>query len=170
MDAFWLFLIFTALPMYLANASAMVFGGKTPVDGNKTLSDGQPLFGKGKTWKGTVMGIIIGSLAGFFADHFFPELTHGVSPVYVQYAVLLSIGAIIGDIAGSFLKRRLRIKSGQPAHLLDQLDFVIGGLAFSLFIVSPNWTSIFVLIMITPFLHMTFNRLAYMLKIKSVPW
>lgn len=170
MDPLWIYLFFTALPLYMANASAMVFGGKTAIDGNRNWGDGRPILGKGKTWKGTGMGVLIGTFTGFLLEYFFPLLTFQVSNEYVAYAFLLSLGAIMGDLVGSFIKRRMNIQRGQPAHVLDQLDFVVGGVVFSIAISKPEWTGLILLIMITPFMHLAFNRLAFMLGIKNVPW
>lgn len=170
MDPLWIYLFFTALPLYVANSSAMLFGGKTPIDGNKNWGDGRPIFGKGKTWKGTGMGIIIGTFTGLILNYFFPALTTIVSSEYVAYAFLLSIGGLVGDIAGSFIKRRMNIARGESAQILDQLDFVVGGVVFSIAISKPDWTGLILLVMITPFMHLAFNRLAYMLGIKNVPW
>lgn len=170
MDPLWSFLIFTAAPLYTANASAMLFGGKTPLDFHRTFSDGQPIFGKGKTWKGTGMGILIGTFTGFILGYFFPLFTTTVSNEYVLYAFLLSLGAILGDVVGSFIKRRLKMKRGDPAHILDQLDFVVGGVLLSIMVSKPDWTGLILLIMITPFMHLAFNRIAYYIGIKSVPW
>lgn len=170
MDSLWIYLFFTALPLYVANSSAMVFGGKTPIDGNKNWGDGRPIFGKGKTWKGTGMGVLIGTFVGLLLGYFFPQLTQLVSNEYVVYAFLLSAGGLVGDIAGSFVKRRMNMPRGSPAQILDQLDFVVGGVLFSIAFSTPNWTGLILLVMITPFMHLAFNRLAYMLGIKSVPW
>ena len=170
MDPLWIYLFFTALPLYVANASAVISRGKTPLDFNRTLSDGQPLFGNGKTWKGTILGIASGTLAGALSMYFFPMFTAQVSTSYIWYSFFLSMGAILGDLAGSFLKRRMKIKRGEPAHLLDQLDFVIGGMALAVIVSKPDWTGVILLIMITPFMHMASNRLAYMLGLKKVPW
>ncbi len=170
MAELWLGLLLTAFPLYVANASAVVFGGKTPIDFNRIWPDGKPILGKGKTWKGLGMGILIGTFAGGFVLYFFPFLAADVAPNYLGYAFLLSAGALLGDIAGSFIKRRMGLHRGQAAHFLDQLDFVLGGLLLSLLIHPPAWTIFLVLIMVTPFMHMAFNRLAYLLGLKSVPW
>ncbi|MDP2666845.1 MAG: CDP-2,3-bis-(O-geranylgeranyl)-sn-glycerol synthase [Candidatus Diapherotrites archaeon] len=170
MPALWVYLFLTAAPLYLANSSAMVFGGKTPIDFHLTWRDGRPIFGMGKTWKGAGMGILVGTFSGFLLHYLFPAFTHGISPEYVTYSFLLSFGAIAGDAIGSFIKRRLNLKSGHPAPLLDQLDFVIGGLVFGLFLYVPTPLEAGILLLITPTLHSLFNRLAFMLKIKSVPW
>lgn len=170
MDPLWIYLFFTALPLYVANSSAMLFGGKTPIDGNKNWNDGRPIFGKGKTWKGTGMGILIGTFTGLILNYFFPGFTTIVSSEYVAYAFLLSTGGLVGDIAGSFIKRRINIPRGESAQILDQLDFVVGGVLFSIAISKPDWTGLILLVMITPFMHLAFNRLAYMIGIKNVPW
>ncbi|MBM3282400.1 MAG: CDP-2,3-bis-(O-geranylgeranyl)-sn-glycerol synthase [Candidatus Diapherotrites archaeon] len=170
MDPLWIHLFLTALPLYVANSSAMVFGGKTPIDGNRNWSDGRPIFGKGKTWKGTGMGVLIGTFVGLLLWYFFPVYTQLVSSEYVAYVFLLSTGGLVGDIVGSFIKRRMNMPRGHPAQILDQLDFVVGGVLFSVAFSTPNWTALILLVMITPFMHMTFNRLAYMIGMKSVPW
>lgn len=166
----WVYLLFTALPLYVSNASAMVFGGKTPIDFNFNWIDKNPIFGKGKTWKGAGMGILLGTFSGFVAGYFFPNLTQTLQTDYLWYAFLLSVGSIAGDMAGSFIKRRMNIKRGDFVPLLDQLDFVIGGLATSLIVLTPNIVHVLLLIIITPVIHRLSNIIAYILKMKQVPW
>ena len=164
------YVILTALPLYVANASAMIFGGKTPVDFGIHLSDGQPLLGKGKTWKGSIMGIIVGTFSGLLLLNFIPSWTNEIATDYLVYAFLLSFGAILGDMVGSFAKRRLRMERGKPAPVLDQLDFVIGGLVIALPLFSPSFVQALILVLITPLVHTLANRVAFILKLKSVPW
>ena len=52
-------------PAYVANSSAVIFTGKTPIDGGRKWTDGKPLLGKGKTWRGLIMGIISGTFIGY---------------------------------------------------------------------------------------------------------
>ncbi|QQR92872.1 MAG: CDP-2,3-bis-(O-geranylgeranyl)-sn-glycerol synthase [Candidatus Iainarchaeum archaeon] len=165
-----LYVALTAAPMYVANASAMIFGGKTPLDGGKHFWDGKPLLGKGKTWKGTLMGILTGTFAGLLIWNFFPEQALLLTPYYPSYSFLLALGAIAGDIVGSFLKRRMDIERGKQAPLLDQLDFVIGGLVLGLVYFQPDIIQVLVLALITPLVHSLANRLAFTLKLKNVPW
>ena len=61
----WIVIALSIIPLYLANATAMLFGGKTPLDLNKQFLDSRPIFGKGKTFKGTFIGIFIGCLSAF---------------------------------------------------------------------------------------------------------
>ncbi|NOZ76874.1 MAG: CDP-archaeol synthase, partial [Euryarchaeota archaeon] len=94
---------------------------------------------------------------------------------WMAVSFLLAFGALVGDAAGSFIKRRLNMKRGAPAPLLDQLNFVVGGLVFASFILpmgvppmTPEyWIALFV---ITPIGHLAVNYTGYQLKMKDVPW
>jgi CDP-2,3-bis-(O-geranylgeranyl)-sn-glycerol synthase len=92
--------------------------------------------------------------------------------------ILASYGAVIGDLFGSFLKRRFDIKSGAPFWIVDQLDFALIAM---LFIIIPSFISptlflfpdihIFVfLIIITPAVSIIANTVAYLVGLKSVPY
>jgi CDP-2,3-bis-(O-geranylgeranyl)-sn-glycerol synthase len=164
-------LIVFILPAYFANASPVVFGGGgDALDFNLTF-EGERLFGKGKTVKGFLSGLIIGSAVGFLIA-FLPFYPLAVSfAVKIKIGVLLSLGALVGDLFGSFVKRRMRLKSGSPSFLLDQLPFLF----FALFFVYPYsmllgfWAWI-LLIILSLLLHVFFNWLANKLGLKKVPW
>ena len=92
--------------------------------------------------------------------------------------ILASYGAVIGDLFGSFLKRRFDIKSGAPFWIIDQLDFALIAI---LFITIPSFISptifllpdinIFIfLIIITPAVSIIANTVAYLVGLKSVPY
>jgi CDP-2,3-bis-(O-geranylgeranyl)-sn-glycerol synthase len=92
--------------------------------------------------------------------------------------ILASYGAVIGDLVGSFLKRRFDIKSGAPFWVIDQLDFAIIAV---LFITFPSFISptvfllpdiyIFIFLMIiTPAVSIIANTVAYLVGLKSVPY
>ena len=157
-------------PMYFANSSAMVLGGKTPIDFGKNFIDGKRLLGNGKTFKGTFLGIAIGTITGVIIYYFFPAATMTLSNEYVFLAFLLSTGAIVGDIVASFFKRRNDIKSGQEVLLLDQLDFVIGGMIFSSLLYVPGFYEILFVSIITLIVHKISNYVAFKIKLKKVPW
>ena len=60
LQAFWLI-----LPAYIANGSAVLVGGGTPIDFGKTWRDGKRILGDGKTWRGLFAGAILGMIGGF---------------------------------------------------------------------------------------------------------
>jgi len=164
------------LPAYVANASACIFGGGTPVDLGKNFIDGRRLLGNGVTYKGCAAGIIcgtfIGLIQGVLVDfNVFNSLDfYGTVLDHVILALFLSVGAIVGDAIGSFIKRRLNIERGKPAPLLDQLDFVIGALAFGYVVVPISHEMIIIICLFTVFVHLFANIIAYKLGIKEVWW
>jgi len=157
-------------PMYFANSSAMVLGGKTPLDLNKKFFDNKPIFGKGKTYKGVIFGIIIGTGASLVISILIPEISSGFSEQYVFLGFLLAAGAIAGDTVASFFKRRNNIEPGQEVLFLDQLDFVIGGMILGSFIYVPDFYEILAVGIITLIAHKLFNYIAFKTNLKRVPW
>jgi CDP-2,3-bis-(O-geranylgeranyl)-sn-glycerol synthase len=156
--------------MYFANSTAMLFGGKTPIDFGVKFIDKKPLFGKGKTIKGTLIGIVCGSFAGLIISIFYKNEISMLFTNYFLFSILTSIGAIIGDIIGSFIKRRLGIDSGKEAFILDQLDFIIGGIVFGLAVYSPSALEIAFICVATIIIHKVSNWIAYKANLKKVPW
>lgn len=169
--------IWFVIPIYAANAFATLSRGKKPIDGGKKFIDGQPLFGPGKTWEGLILGCTIGILIATLEMIAYPYLPWNLSNTHLQIVPMtpvlgffLGLGAIVGDLAGSFVKRRMKIPRGKPAPLLDQEDFLIGAFAFT-FLITPLKIEWFVILLIlTPVLHLIANAIAYLLRIKNVPY
>ena len=162
----FLFVVYAAT-MYFANAAPIILHGKTPIDLGKKLF-GERIFGEGKTILGALSGILIGVSAGALVYFIVP--TAQTIPNYFLFIVFLSIGAIFGDIAKSFFKRRIKIKSGEQWAFADQLDFILGGLILSSFIRVPELEIVVALLILTVFVHSATNYLAFKIKLKKVPW
>lgn len=158
------------IPMYLANSSAMVFGGKTPLDLNKNFVDGKPVFGKGKTFKGTFIGIATGTAAASIIFFALPDVVLSLKVNYIALGFLLALGAIVGDIVASFFKRRNNIPQGTEVLFLDQLDFVIGGMIFGSLVYVPDFYEVIVISVSTLIIHKITNFIAYKIRLKKVPW
>lgn len=174
--------VYFMLPAYVANLSGLAFGGGTPVDGGKEYNDGRRLIGNGVTWKGFINGTILGTIVGgilgiigsFYGD--LNVLTSGVIalPVYgsiiggLTLGFLMAFGALLGDLVGSFIKRRMGLQSGEPAPIMDQLDFVAGALILSLLVVKISWEFFIIIAVLTLILHLGSNMIAYLLGIKDV--
>jgi len=154
------------MPAYIANAAPTIFGGGTVLDFGKNFADGRRIFGNGKTWRGSAVGI--------FSGTFYKVLENMAAQkpfsAQLMLAFSLSFGAIFGDILASFVKRRAGFEKGESAPLLDQLDFVVGGLFFASFFARIEPETVFILLLITPALHLAVNMLGYVLKKKEVPW
>jgi CDP-2,3-bis-(O-geranylgeranyl)-sn-glycerol synthase len=177
--------IYFMLPAYLSNVSALVFGGGAPIDGGRKLKDGNRLFGNGKTWKGLIIGTLVGTVIGIIqglGSIYIIQAFDTYSPLATYYYLILpndalqgavfgfclGAGALIGDICGSFIKRRLNLERGKPAPLLDQLDFVIGALVLASIVFVIPFNLILLIIVLTIFLHIGTNIIAYLLGLKNV--
>jgi len=158
------------LPMYFANASAVVWKGETRIDLGLNWLDGRPLFGAGKTVRGTLGGILTGTLIAFLLNQLFPIYTAWLTEDYLALGFLLSAGAMAGDIVASFFKRRNDLKVGDPVLFLDQLDFVFGAMILGSLVYVPGFYEIIVICLATLFVHRISNWIAYKAKLKHVPW
>ena len=176
--------LWIVLPAYIANASALLIGGGTPIDFGRTWKDGRRILGDGKTWRGLISGAFIGMTGGFGlsvvaiyannSDFAFLGLSNfGRFPLMIPIIGGICFGALLGDITESFLKRRIGKNRGEDWIPFDQLDFIVGALvlsfiiagllqifnitAYNWFFKSFNIWHIFVLIVITPFFHIFAN-------------
>ena len=175
--------IWFGLPAWIANATPVLGGGGKTIDGGHFYRDGHRILGDGKTIRGFIVGIIFGSLTGLgqmlLAPVLLPILEQyvAVTPemrsilfMQIPVAVLMSIGALTGDIVGSFIKRRIDVKSGDPSPMMDQLGFIIMALIFVSPLIQPSSIFVIVLILITLGIHWFSNALGYLLGIKKHPW
>ena len=150
--------LYIYLPAYLANAAPVILGGGGPLDGRRTWIDGEPLFGDHKTVRGTISGLVVGIIAGFILR----------MPLK---GVLLSVGAIGGDIIVSFIKRRLKLQPGAMFPVADQMGFIVFAvLLVSLVHPSPPWERAVAILVATLPIHYMTNVFAWALKLKSDPW
>ena len=171
--------LYCILPAYFSNASGLLFGGGLPVDFGKSDANGVRWIGDGVTWKGliagTIVGTITGALQGCLAPIILKEFGQYIAgpiitsvPEGILVGFLLGFGALLGDAIGSFLKRRLGIGRGNPAPVLDQLDFMIVALILVSIVVKLSLPVIAIALLLTLALHLLTNTCAYLLGIKDV--
>jgi len=169
--------LWAMLPAYLPNNVAVVAGGGRPIDGGRTWG-GRRLLGDGKTWRGTVAGIATGAALALLLDALAPVEVLGVAlPGFpIAAALALPAGAMLGDVAASFLKRRTGRERGAAFPGVDQLDFVAGALALAA-VLAPAWVGavftprvLVAVVVATPVLHVGTNVVGYALGLKSEPW
>ena len=173
---FFAYLLVFIIPAYVANSSPVVLGGVAPIDGGASFIDGKRIFGEGKTWFGLFGGLFCGILSSIVLAHILPgtdfDLFGGRADYYLLSGIALSLGALAGDLLGSFIKRRVGARWGESTFL-DQLAFLVLALAFcyplGLTIVFRP-ASIAFLILITYFIHRIANSAAHYYGLKKVPW
>jgi len=149
-------------PSYVANAAPLIFGGGRTLDGGRKLSDGQPIFGSHKTIRGLIAGILAGTLVGLGESLLDSRL--------IVAGFMIALGAVLGDLLGAFVKRRLRVEPGRAFPILDQLDFILGGLLVGYSFFPITWISVVLVVVVTPPIHLATNYGAYLLGIKKTRW
>ena len=169
--------LYFVFPAYVANALPVLLGGGHAIDGGKVWSDGRPVFGSHKTIRGFLAGVIGGTLVSV-AEMAVLQAVKVPSDFILPFqptillGFVVSIGALIGDLVHSFVKRRLGIGEGLPFPVADQLDFVLGAILFSLPLIASSspWLMILIILIITLPIHLLTNLLAYLLGLKKRPW
>lgn len=148
----------------------------TPVDGGRTFA-GAPIFGSHKTWR----GLIVATLAGgcfYLAERILfilvPQTTGWIpfdfSLFPWWFGFPFAFGAIMGDLAKSFFKRRFHHAPGVTWFPFDQLDFLIGAAFVASVVVDftiPMW---FLIVLVGPVFHILVNRIGFLLRFKDSPW
>jgi CDP-2,3-bis-(O-geranylgeranyl)-sn-glycerol synthase len=167
------------LPAYVPNNVAVLAGGGRPIDGGRTLG-GRRLLGDGKTWRGTAVGTLAGTLLALLLNVVHDPVAGAVGVALPRFplrvGVALAFGAMLGDIGASFLKRRTGRERGAAVPGLDQLDFVVGALVATA-LAAPAWFAatftlpvVVAVLVATPVLHLVTNAGAYLLGLKDEPW
>jgi CDP-2,3-bis-(O-geranylgeranyl)-sn-glycerol synthase len=171
-EAVWLI-----LPAYAANGLVPLFKGRKRLDFGRKFFDGQPILGPGKTIEGLVFGSLTGIVIATIEMLAFPYLPWELSdrPLTLimmtpALGFLLGFGAMAGDSAGSFVKRRLKLRRGQAAPLLDQLDFLFGAFLFASLVTPIRIEWVILMAVLTPVFHVIACVIAYLLKVKKEPW
>ena len=171
--------LYFILPAYFSNGSGLLFGGGLPLDLGKSDKNGVRWVGDGVTWRGFIAGTLVGTLAGAVQGYFGPYIIANfgqfiITPIApnisqgIIIGFLLGFGALLGDAIGSFLKRRIGIGRGEPAPILDQLDFIIVALILVSPVVKLNLITVVLAIILTLIIHLLTNTIAYLLGIKDV--
>lgn len=179
--------LYFILPAYVANMMPVVAGkmrfGRRADGSPRGLPGGEPIserwFGAHKTWRGFYAGffgalfVLVAQTVlarnGVMEEYMVLDYSVGVFEI-LGLAFLFGFGAIFGDLVKSFLKRRVGIKSGDSWFPLDQLDFVIGAMAFVWIFVEIPGQVVALVLVATPLLHFLTNLIAYMLGLKKVWW
>jgi len=165
------------LPAYAANGFPPLARGHRPIDMKRNWLDKNRIFGDGKTFEGFGFGLFAGFVIGALESYLYPDLNsyamqYGVKlPLINLYiAFLIALGALSGDLIGSFLKRRLRLKRGADVPLLDQWNFIIGAVLFVYWFTDITIWMFLIMLLITPIVHRAANIIAHRIKIKKEPW
>lgn len=152
----FLLLVANGLPIIARNLLKDKFD--TPIDFGIHLHDQHPLFGSSKTWRGALSSILGTGVVAYSLG--FPR------------SVVTSFGffAILGDLASSFIKRRMRLPESSKTRGLD----VIPESLFPLLVLqdSLHLTLFDVIIIVGLFmlLEISLSPILYRLHIRKRPY
>ena len=179
--------------------------GPWPIDGGRNMKDGNRILGDGKTWNGLIGGsltsgllcVLIVSMMGdaptvdnIDSNIFAHPMTgyegswFDIGSMQISAFILgtfLGFACLLGDSAGSFVKRRRGMRRegdiSSKAPLLDTVPFAIMVflcgqifLGSSLLSDSDLILPMIVIVVITPILHRSFNLIGYYIGWKDVPY
>lgn len=156
------------LPAYFANMSPVLLKwipfANIPVN--------KKLFGKNKTWRGLLVGTLVGGLVFGIQRLVHNYEFQSLAIIdYTDFSLLLGFlmgfGALFGDLVKSYYKRKAGIKAGYPWIPFDQIDFVIGGLVIGFFIYVPPAEVALLLLIISPLLHVIVNYIGFLFGING---
>ncbi|MFA5213408.1 MAG: CDP-2,3-bis-(O-geranylgeranyl)-sn-glycerol synthase, partial [Methanoregula sp.] len=149
----------------------------TPVDFGRSFPDGRRVLGDGKTYRGFICGVLAGIAVGLVQIALVNQFGWEILPRHTLASIcLLSVGALLGDMGKSLIKRRLGKDRGAKWPIADQYDLVVGAFLM-LIIFDPAWLFanvtlpvLVIIIILTPVLHRVVNIIGYLGGVKDVPW
>ena len=140
-QALWLFLplLFAAAIGGVVLRRDLLRWARRPIDGGATWR-GRRLFGDHKTWRGVVVAVTCGSAFAAFQEHVVGDAVGALAVVDWRtvpspvFGALMGLGAMLGELPNSFVKRRLDIAPGRTTtgpwsivfYVWDQIDLLFG--------------------------------------------
>ncbi len=129
-----------------------------PLDGGVNFLDGRPLFGKSKTLRGVLVGILAPALIAPLLGH---RPWHGL---------VIGIVAMSGDLLSSFTKRRLGLTPSSQALGLDQIPEVLLPALAARAWFGFSWWQVAEIIAAFVVLEIVLSKLLFRLKLRDRPY
>ena len=130
----------------------------TAIDFGTRLADGNPLFGKSKTWRGVAGAVVITALAAPVLGY--TALTGALVAVY----------SVSGDLFSSFTKRRLGMAPSSMAPLLDQVPESLFPAVMLMHVFSLDVQSIMILVIVFVVVELVLSYILFRLGIRKRPY
>jgi len=131
---------------------------KLAVDFGKNLSDGNPLFGSSKTWRGIIAALLATAIAAWLS---------GYSPVT---GLLIASYAVAGDLTSSFTKRRLSMQPSSMAPLLDQVPESLFPVLMMQHTFKLDWLDVILLVLIFVIIELVLSHILYKWGLRKRPY
>lgn len=129
----------------------------TPVDGGRLWSDGRPILGPSKTWRGLISGV---ACCALFSS---------VIGLGLMFGLLFGTLALWGDLLSSFYKRRMGMASSARALGLDQVPESALPMVLAVFWLPIGWWSAALIVVLFTLSNILLSPLLYRLGIRRHP-
>lgn len=143
-----------------------------PMDFGLTFNN-KRIFGDHKTIRGlvcgTVMGVVIYFIQGYLIIKYPILQTIEVDNFRSNglLGFLMPFGALMGDALKSFVKRQLNIRPGKAWFPFDQIDWLLGTLIASYFLLYFNCYFAILVISLGTVLHIIIKLIGYLLNLQT---
>lgn len=180
-------IIITALLNAIFCKSSFLQFLKVPIDAGKVLKDGERLFGQNKTWKGFIgtpaICMIVFPIWGWVCS--INEPLSSLCCFYCEHENTLLYNILIGGLLGlvyavlelpnSYIKRRMRIKSGKRVNgvigflfkVYDQIDSLVGVMLIVVLAGNMSFEVYLYLLVAGGITHVILNCLLFALKLRD---
>jgi CDP-2,3-bis-(O-geranylgeranyl)-sn-glycerol synthase len=147
-----------------------------PIDGGMQYRN-KELFGKHKTWRGVVTGMIASTIIFSLQQYGYAEyewvrtISNGVDYESLPLILgpLFGLGALGGDALKSFFKRQRNIPSGKTWFPFDQLDYVLGSIVISLPFILLSLKYYLWMLLLWFLIHLLASYTGWLLHLKDDP-
>jgi CDP-2,3-bis-(O-geranylgeranyl)-sn-glycerol synthase len=129
-----------------------------PVDNGLRFFDGEPLFGRSKTVRGIVVGVLTPALVAPLVGH----------PAW--QGLVIGGAAMTGDLVSSFVKRRLRRPPSSQAFGLDQIPEALVPALVARIWFDLSLLDILVLLVCFTVLEVVLSKVMFRLRLRDRPY
>jgi CDP-2,3-bis-(O-geranylgeranyl)-sn-glycerol synthase len=126
--------------------------------------------GAHKTVVGFGLGVLAAVTVTFIQSRLAWEGALVASGHWAALGLRFGVGAMTGDIAKSFAKRRAGVAPGDRFVPWDQLDFVLGALALVWGAAALSRADVVTIVLLSVAGHVLVNHLGYWVGIRDVKW
>jgi CDP-2,3-bis-(O-geranylgeranyl)-sn-glycerol synthase len=128
-----------------------------PIDGGRLFSDGRPILGRHKTWRGLIGGTLASGLFSAWAGFGF------------LFGCLFGLLALVGDAASSFVKRRMGLQDSARALGLDQIPEALLPMLLAAAWLSLGWLQVLLVTGLFVVANVLLSPMLYQLGIRRRP-
>jgi len=128
------------------------------VDFGLKLPDNNRLLGSSKTWRGILAAMLATTAGAWFLGH------------HPETGILVAVYAILGDLCSSFIKRRLSMKPGSMAPLLDQVPESLFPAFMLKDVFNLDISSVILLVLIFIIVELLLSHILYKYGVRKTPY